>query len=220
MERASAHGVRELAPAGTRGTLVPLPWKRSGRMNWEQEQRAWSADFQIGPFGARRRMPNWSSALRWKCPDAPLLRPGIRKQLSPRTNRGKLHGLMQQVNLGIIGGGTVGGGVFQAIQRNGALFASRLGVKLHIAKMVVRDVHKPRPVKIPPALLTTDWAGVVNDPQVHLVVELMGGTATARAVVLRALKLGNHPIRPRQIDLVVAIYATSVTGSGGVADSG
>jgi len=97
---------------------------------------------------------------------------------------------MQQVNLGIIGGGTVGGGVFQAIQRNGALFASRLGVKLHIAKMVVRDVHKPRPVKIPPALLTTDWAGVVNDPRVHLVVELMGGIATAREVVLRALKLG------------------------------
>src|SRR5947207_4156954 len=97
---------------------------------------------------------------------------------------------MQQVNLGIIGGGTVGGGVFQAIQRNGALFASRLGVKLHIAKMVVRDVHKPRPVKIPPALLTTDWAGVVNDPRVHLVVELMGGTATAREVVLSALKLG------------------------------
>jgi len=37
---------------------------------------------------------------------------------------------MQQVNLGIIGGGTVGGGVFQAVQRNGALMASRLGVRL------------------------------------------------------------------------------------------
>ena len=97
---------------------------------------------------------------------------------------------MQQVNLGIIGGGTVGGGVFQAIQRNGALISSRLGVKLHIAKMVVRDVNKARPVKIPPSLLTTDWAAVVNDPQVNLIVELMGGTATAREVALTALRLG------------------------------
>src|ERR1043166_2978409 len=97
---------------------------------------------------------------------------------------------MQQVNLGIIGGGTVGGGVFQAIQRNGALISSRLGVRLHIAKIAVRDVHKPRAVKIPAGLLTTDWAGVVNDPQVNLIVELMGGTATAREVVLSALKLG------------------------------
>ena len=97
---------------------------------------------------------------------------------------------MQQVNLGIIGGGTVGGGVFQAIQRNGALISSCLGVRLHVAKMAVRNIHKPRPVKIPAALLTTDWAGVVNDPQITLIVELIGGTATARELVLNALKLG------------------------------
>ena len=97
---------------------------------------------------------------------------------------------MQQVNLGIIGGGTVGGGVFQAIQRNGALISSRLGARLHIAKMVVRDIRKPRSVKIPSSLLTTNWAGVVNDPRVNLIVELMGGVTTAREVVLNALKLG------------------------------
>src|SRR5438309_4729433 len=97
---------------------------------------------------------------------------------------------MQQVNLGIIGGGTVGGGVFQAIQRNGALISSRLGVRLHVAKMAVRNIHKPQPVKIPVSLLTTDWAGVVNDPQITLIVELIGGTTTARELVLNALKLG------------------------------
>src|SRR5207249_817169 len=97
---------------------------------------------------------------------------------------------MQRVNLGIIGGGTVGGGVFQAIQRNGALISSRLGVRLHIARVAVRDVRKPRTIKIPSSLLTTDWAGMVNDPRVNLVVELMGGTTTARQVTLGALKLG------------------------------
>ena len=56
---------------------------------------------------------------------------------------------MQQVNLGIIGGGTVGGGVFQAIRRNGALMASRLGVGLRVVRMAVRDVRKKRAVAIP-----------------------------------------------------------------------
>jgi homoserine dehydrogenase len=97
---------------------------------------------------------------------------------------------MQQVNLGIIGGGTVGGGVFQAVQRNGALMASRVGVKFHVVKMAVRDVNKSRAVKIPRSLLTTDWASVVQNPRVNLVVELVGGTTIARAVVLTALKLG------------------------------
>ena len=97
---------------------------------------------------------------------------------------------MQQVNLGIVGGGTVGGGVFQAIQRNGALISSRLGVRLHVAKMAVRDVAKKRAVEIPRSLLTSDWAGVVRAPHINLIVELMGGTATAREVVLSALRLG------------------------------
>src|SRR5213592_3219503 len=97
---------------------------------------------------------------------------------------------MQQVNLGIVGGGTVGGGVFQAIQRNGALISSRLGVRLHVAKMAVRDVTKKRAVEIPRSLLTSDWAGVVQDPHINLIVELMGGTATARGVVLSTLRLG------------------------------
>jgi homoserine dehydrogenase len=97
---------------------------------------------------------------------------------------------MRQVNLGIIGGGTVGGGVFQAIQRNGALMASRLGVSLQITRIAVRNAKKARAVKIPPGLLTTDWHSVVADPAVNLVVELMGGTTTARQVVLAALKLG------------------------------
>ena len=97
---------------------------------------------------------------------------------------------MQQVNLGIVGGGTVGGGVFQAIQRNGELMASRLGIWLNVARMAVRDANKKRAVKIPKTILTTDWASVVNHPDINLIVELMGGITTAREVVLQALKVG------------------------------
>jgi homoserine dehydrogenase len=97
---------------------------------------------------------------------------------------------MRQVNLGILGGGTVGGGVFQAIERNGALMASRLGVRPRVVAMAVRNPRKRRAVRIPAAILTRDWRAVVVNPAVDIVVELMGGTTTAREAVLTALKLG------------------------------
>ena len=102
--------------------------------------------------------------------------------------------MQQRVNVGIIGGGTVGGGVYQALQRNGALMASRLGVELHVAKIAVRDPERPRPVPIPKELLTTDWKSVLNDPNIQLIVELMGGITTAREVVLTALRNGRSVI--------------------------
>jgi homoserine dehydrogenase len=97
---------------------------------------------------------------------------------------------MQQVNLGLIGGGTVGGGVYQAVQRNGLLMGSRLGVRLQVTRIAVRNLRKRRAVAMPRRLLTTDWSSVVNDPRVDLVLELMGGTTTARQVVLSALRRG------------------------------
>jgi len=101
---------------------------------------------------------------------------------------------MRQVRLAIIGGGTVGGGVVQALQRNGALMASRLGVELKLVKVAVRNPAKARTVKIPANLLVTDWQSVISDPQIDLIAELVGGTNTARAVVLAALKRGKPVI--------------------------
>ena len=97
---------------------------------------------------------------------------------------------MQQVNLGIIGGGTVGSGVFHALQRNGDLMASRIGIKVHLRKVAVKAFDEPRPYPIPESYLTTDWQSVVNDPKVDIVAELAGGTGIARTMVLTALKLG------------------------------
>ncbi|HAM73085.1 MAG TPA: homoserine dehydrogenase [Verrucomicrobiales bacterium] len=97
---------------------------------------------------------------------------------------------MRRVNIGLVGAGTVGGGVFQAVRRNGPLMTARLGISLGIRKVAVRDLGKGRRVKLPRALLTTDWKGVVADPQNDIIVELIGGTTTARQVVLEALRLG------------------------------
>jgi len=97
---------------------------------------------------------------------------------------------MQQVGLGMIGGGTIGSGVFHAWKRNGALMASRLGIKIHFRKVAVKAFDEPRPYPIPRSYLTTDWRSVVNDPKVQIVVELAGGTTVARTMVQTALKLG------------------------------
>ena len=97
---------------------------------------------------------------------------------------------MQQVNLGIIGGGTVGSGVFEALARNGALLASRIGAQVKVHRVAVRDLKKKRATTIPASLLTTAWREVVFDPEVQFVAELIGGTTTAREIILAALKLG------------------------------
>jgi homoserine dehydrogenase len=97
---------------------------------------------------------------------------------------------MQQVNLGIVGAGTVGGGVYQAIQKNGGLMASRLGIRFQVRKIAVRDPKKRRAVQIPRGLLTSDWKSVVDDPSIDILVELVGGTTLAREITLRALRLG------------------------------
>jgi homoserine dehydrogenase len=101
---------------------------------------------------------------------------------------------MQQVNLGMIGGGTVGSGVFHALQINGGLLSSRIGVNVAVRKVAVKAFNEPRPYEIPRTLMTTDWQDVVNDPEVHVVAELVGGTNLAKEIILSALKLGKPVI--------------------------
>jgi homoserine dehydrogenase len=97
---------------------------------------------------------------------------------------------MQQVNLGMIGGGTVGSGVFHALQQNGDLIAARLGVKVALRKIAVKTLNKSRAHPFPKSLLTADWQEVVNDPEIHIVIELVGGTGIAKTMVLAALSKG------------------------------
>ena len=88
---------------------------------------------------------------------------------------------MQQVNLGMIGGGTVGSGVFHAWQKNGALLAARLGVKLHFRKIAVKAFDEPRPYPIAKNLMTTDWQeGTVFATSDATLLVLLGDKLTVR----------------------------------------
>jgi homoserine dehydrogenase len=101
---------------------------------------------------------------------------------------------MQQVNLGMIGGGTVGSGVLHALQQNGDLMSARLGIKISLRKVAVKSLEKQRAHTFPRSLLTIDWQEVVNDPEIHIIIELVGGTGIAKTMVLAALKAGKTVI--------------------------
>lgn len=94
------------------------------------------------------------------------------------------------INIGLCGFGTVGQGVWKHLSANRAELESRLGVKLNLARAAVRDLGKARAVKVPASKLTADPLAIANDPAIHVVCELMGGTTLARQVTLAALRRG------------------------------
>ena len=94
------------------------------------------------------------------------------------------------INIGLCGFGTVGQGVWKHLTANRAELESRVGVRLNLARAAVRDLRKKRVVKIPAGKVTDDPLAIANDPSIHIVCELMGGTTLARQVTLAALKHG------------------------------
>ncbi len=89
------------------------------------------------------------------------------------------------IKVGIIGVGVVGEAVVKNLEKNKNLIKARAGKEIKVVKGVVRDINKKRDVNIP---LTTDYKEVVNDKEIDIVVELMGGVEEAFKVVSEALK--------------------------------
>lgn len=99
---------------------------------------------------------------------------------------------MASVKLGIIGLGNVGSGTLKILTENGAQIADKLGFPLEVAAVCARGFEgKTIPVA---ARQSTDWRDVVNDPDVHVVAELVGGTTVAREIVETALESGKSVV--------------------------
>lgn len=94
--------------------------------------------------------------------------------------------------IGLAGCGTVGTGVIRALRRNGELIRERTGgqMNLSVKRVLVRDLSKTRDDQVDTSLLTDDWQSLVDDPEIHILVELIGGTTLAFDIVARALTLG------------------------------
>ena len=94
------------------------------------------------------------------------------------------------VRLGVLGCGNVGGEFIDLVERDAEGIARRSGLRLEVVKVAVRDVESKRPVSVDPGRLTEDVHSVAADPNVDVVVELIGGIEPARTVILEALKAG------------------------------
>ena len=96
--------------------------------------------------------------------------------------------------MGLLGLGTVGKGVCRLLEANRELIERRTGASIEIVKIAVRDPGKDRGIKVAEGILTSDAADVVGDPNVDIVVELIGGTDVARALIGDAIAAGKHVV--------------------------
>ena len=97
------------------------------------------------------------------------------------------------VQIGLLGFGTVGTGVVRILKENAALIRQKTGTTTHIKTILVRDLQKKRKIEID-AKLTTDAAEILKDPEISIVVEIMGGEEPARSLMLEALNQGKHVV--------------------------
>ena len=125
---------------------------------------------------------------------------------------------MKTIKIGILGFGTVGAGVVEAILNNGELIAQRTGLLPTIGKIADLDITTDRGVQVDPALLTSDALAVIDDPEIDVIVELIGGLTIAKKFVLRALANGKPVVTANKALLAEAgrelFEAAAQSGAG------
>ena len=98
---------------------------------------------------------------------------------------------MRKIGIGIAGFGTIGVGVYKHLIGNRRLLCERLGLELTVKKIADLNIERPRSGVNPPrSIMSTHWQDLIDDPQVQVVVELMGGIKTPYQFVLAAIEKG------------------------------
>ncbi len=101
---------------------------------------------------------------------------------------------MKAIKIGLLGLGTVGGGTVNVLRQNGEEIARRVGRQLQVTHALVKSKDKARICETQGLTLTEDPADIVRNPDIDIVVELMGGTDAAKDCVLQAITNGKHII--------------------------
>jgi homoserine dehydrogenase len=97
---------------------------------------------------------------------------------------------MDRIGIGLAGLGTVGAGVYRHLIQNRAIISERLGLQLSVHRVAVRNPEKKRSVSAPPETVTRNWEELIDDPEVNILVELMGGIDIPYIFTMRALDAG------------------------------
>ena len=127
---------------------------------------------------------------------------------------------MKKIGIGIIGFGTVGTGVVKILKKNRVSLRQRTGADLELKKIVDLDIKTDRGVKLPNGILTKDAEGLLNDPDIDIVVELIGRIEPAKKFILKALNNGKHVITANKALLAehgLEIYRAAAKNSVDVA---
>ena len=121
------------------------------------------------------------------------------------------------MTIGLLGCGNVGGALLQLVDERSDEIAARTGLRLRVGKVAVRSLSKERDVAIPAGLATTDTHSVVHDPDIDVVVEVIGGIEPARELIVEALK-SSKPVVTANKELLANVGAElfGVAESAGV----
>jgi homoserine dehydrogenase len=100
---------------------------------------------------------------------------------------------MVKVNIGLIGFGTVGSGVYNLLKKNSAIIRDRSGIDINIK--CVCDIRADElKKKIKNTGITKNWKEIINDPEIDTVIELIGGLQPAKSIIMEALKKGKNVV--------------------------
>jgi homoserine dehydrogenase len=98
------------------------------------------------------------------------------------------------INVGLIGFGTVGTGVVRILKENASVIRDKLGCEVSLKRIADLDTKTDRGVRVEKGILTENADDVINDPDIAIVIELIGGTTVAKDIILKALEKGKHVV--------------------------
>jgi len=101
---------------------------------------------------------------------------------------------MKKINAGLIGFGNVGSGVIKILRERKALLSEKTGLEINIKKVCDQDIVSKRNVSLDKGMLTRDAKAIINDPQIDILIELIGGIHPARELIIEALRKGKNVV--------------------------
>jgi len=101
---------------------------------------------------------------------------------------------MKAINVGLIGFGNVGSGVISILRDRKTLLSEKTGSEIMIKKIFDKDITTKRKISVDKKILTSDVNEILNDPQIDIVVELIGGIHPAKEFIIEALKKGKSVV--------------------------
>ncbi|MGI6190208.1 MAG: homoserine dehydrogenase [Clostridiales bacterium] len=101
---------------------------------------------------------------------------------------------MNSIKIALLGLGNVGSGVWEILDKHHDRISKCIGAPIEVKKVLVRDIHKKRKISVPSNIFTVSFSDIINDPEIQIVVELMGGLTPAYEYIKMAIENGKSVV--------------------------